>query len=63
MFYALSKNEEWYLKRVNIFIALGPVTNLANCKAGLVKLMADTHIEVAVKALTPEMFPRNYRTN
>ena len=63
MFYALSYNEEWFLERVNLFVALGPVTNLANCKTGILRLMADSKIEGLLKPFIWEMFPRNYETN
>ncbi len=33
MFWALSQNEEWYLERVSVVIAVGPVTNLENSKS------------------------------
>lgn len=40
MFYALSKNEDYFLERVNLFVALGPVTNLANGKSELLSIVA-----------------------
>lgn len=32
MFYALAKNQEEIAKRVKLFVALGPVTRMNNCK-------------------------------
>jgi len=42
MFYALSDKPDFWQERVNLFIALAPVTNLANCSSDLLVLIAKT---------------------
>lgn len=64
MFYALSKNEEFYNDKINLFIALGPVTNLANGKSALLTLLATLGVQYALEFIgLYEMFPRGYLTN
>lgn len=64
MFYALSKNEAYYLDRVNLFVALGPVTNLANGKSELLTVAAKADVQYALNFLgIYEQFPRGYLTN
>ena len=40
MYWALSHNEEFFAKRVSIFMALGPVMRLDHCKSELIKSFA-----------------------
>ena len=41
MFYALAENEAYFVDKVSIFVALGPVTKLTHCKSGLINVVAD----------------------
>ena len=40
MYWALSHNEEFFAKRVSVFIALGPVMRLDHCRSDLIKTFA-----------------------
>ena len=40
MFWALSHNEEFFAKRVSLFIALGPVTRLNQSRSTFLKTLA-----------------------
>lgn len=64
MFSALAENEAWYLDRVNVFIGLGPVTNLQYSKSQLLNFLAKAHGVELLKVLgVNELFPRGYLTN
>jgi lysosomal acid lipase/cholesteryl ester hydrolase len=63
MFYGLAKNEDYFASRVSVFIALGPVTRLDNCKSSLLQffshngaLLIDTCNTLGIY----EFFPANY---
>jgi gastric triacylglycerol lipase len=40
MYYGLSHNEQFFLDRVSVFIALGPVMQLTHCKSSLIHFFA-----------------------
>lgn len=50
MFYALSVNQDFWKERLNLFVALAPVTNLANTRSDLFKYTAGS-INVVAWAL------------
>ena len=41
MFYAISANQEFWKERLNLWVALAPVTKLDHCKSGLIKLFSE----------------------
>ena len=65
MFYGLSHNEAYFAERVSVFVALGPVTNLYNCKSSLIQFFADFRNLIADTAGLLglyEFFPANWLT-
>lgn len=40
MFYALATNNEYWKKKINLFVALAPVVNLANTDSTMIKFFA-----------------------
>jgi len=65
MFYGLSHNEAYLAERVSVFVALGPVTNLYNCKSSLIQFFANFQNLIADTAGLLgfyEFFPANWLT-
>lgn len=40
MFYAISENQSYWEERINLFVALAPVTRIGNCKSKMVKFLS-----------------------
>lgn len=62
-FYALSGNHQYLKENVSIFIALGPVANLKNCKSGLLTFAAmfiDAMDAACYSLDINEFFPYDY---
>lgn len=51
MFAAMTMNMQYYKQRINLFIALGPISNLANIDSGILKLLVSTPIIPALELL------------
>lgn len=65
MYYGLATNEDFFASRVSIFIALGPVMKLTNCKSALIKFVANTDALLVATCNTLgiyEFFPANWLT-
>lgn len=65
MFFALTKKEDFFAERVSVFIALGPVTNLAHSKSSLINIFAfaSTPLVDTCSVLgIYEFFPANWAT-
>ena len=65
MFYGLSHNEAYFADRVSIFLALGPVTDIHNCKSSLIHVFAEFQSLIADTAGLLgfyEFFPANWIT-
>ena len=43
MFYALTQNEEFYENRINLFVALAPVTRLKDVENKIVDSLSNFH--------------------
>jgi hypothetical protein len=41
MFYAISKNQDYWEERLNIFVALAPVTRIDHCKSKVMKFVSN----------------------
>jgi hypothetical protein len=46
MFYGLAEHEDYYKQKLNIFVALAPVTMIPNTQVELFKLLSDMYDEV-----------------
>jgi len=65
MFYALATNEIYLKNRVNLFVALGPVTKLTHCKSALIQLFATFKVllvDTCDLLGIYEFFPANWLT-
>ena len=65
MFYGLSTNEAFFAERVSVFIALGPVMQLTNCKSSLINFFAKFRSRIANTAGVLgffDFFPAGYLT-
>mmetsp|Transcript_19193 Transcript_19193/g.18335 ORF Transcript_19193/g.18335 Transcript_19193/m.18335 type:complete len:144 (+) Transcript_19193:86-517(+) len=66
MFVALSENENYYKDRVSIFIALGPVLRLTNCRSELLTLIGNNDeliLDFCETFGIYEFFPANWIDN
>jgi hypothetical protein len=65
MYYLLATNEEYVKKKVNVFIALGPVMKLTHCKSALIQLVAFNEwllVDTCELLGIYEFFPANWLT-
>jgi pimeloyl-ACP methyl ester carboxylesterase len=65
LFYALATAEEYYQEKISIFVALGPVMNLAHCKSDLIDFVAWNSwwvVPTAELLGCYEWFPANWLT-
>ena len=66
MFYALANNQDYMREHVAIFHALAPVTQLTNCKSGLIQLVAFNTDALQAAASTfgvYELFPDGFASS
>ncbi len=63
MFYALSTNEDYMAERVNLFVALGPVTKITGDSGYMYSLAQnyDTMDDWAIMNNVHEIFPFNWK--
>jgi len=65
MFYAASVNPAYYEEKVSLFIALGPITHLANVESSLFKFFTSNNqliLETSKLLGIYEYFPANFLT-
>ena len=63
LFYGLAVNEEYFAKKISIFLALGPVTQLNYCRSPLVKFLSQFHqklLDTCYFLKIFEIYPPNY---
>jgi hypothetical protein len=46
MFYGLAEYQDYYKTRLNLFVALGPVTKITHCQSDALHLLADFYDEL-----------------
>jgi hypothetical protein len=63
MFYGLATNENFFADKVSVFVALGPVMELTNCKSSLLWFVANNDaliIDTCSLVGIYEFFPANW---